>query len=193
MQKTMKTIVVTLLLVLGFNNVQAAKNFDVAVAKNQILMVELNDAQEGDMLTLLDVDGKVLFKEEQLGNKFQKSLSLELLSEGTYYLHLEDANTIYTKEIVKENSSVIVKKDSQIIFKPTFKQVKNQVKLSFTNPSEENTQVFVYNAKGEIVSSLRNSDLVLKKTFDFSEVPAGDYMIAVLTDSRSFYKSVSTK
>ena len=89
MQKTMKTIVVTLLLVLGYNNAQAAKNFDVAVAKNQILMVELNDAQEGDMLTLLDVDGKVLFKEEQLGSKFQKSLSLELLSEGTYYLHLE--------------------------------------------------------------------------------------------------------
>ena len=193
MQKTMKTIVVTLLLVLGYNNAQAAKNFDVAVAKNQILMVELNDAQEGDMLTLLDVDGKVLFKEEQLGNKFQKSLSLELLSEGTYYLHLEDANTIYTKEIVKENSSVIVKKDSQIIFKPTFKQVENQVKLSFTNPSKENTQIYIYDAKGNIVTALENNDLVLKKTFDFSNVPAGDYMIAVLTDSRSFYKSVSTK
>lgn len=192
MQRRMKAIVFTLLLVLGYN-VQAAKNFEVAVAKNQILKVELNDAQEGDMLTLLDVEGKVLFKEIHLSSNFQKSLSFELVPNGTYYLHLEDSNSVYSREIIKTGSSITVNKDSRIIFKPTFKQVNKQVRLSFTNPNKETTQVFVYDEKGNIVSSLENNDLVLKKTFDFSKITTGNYTVAILAGNRSFYKNVTIK
>ncbi|HIB36231.1 hypothetical protein [Mesonia sp.] len=192
MKKTIKTFVLSLLLVVGYN-AQAAKSFDVEVAKNQILMVELNDAQEGDMLTLLDTEGKVLFKEAQLSSKFQKSLSFELVPDGTYYLHLEDSNSVYSREITKTGSSISVNKDSRIIFKPTFKQVEKQVRLSFTNPNKENTQVFIYDEKGNIISSLENNDLVLKKTFDFSKIANGNYTVAVLAGSRSFYKNVTIK
>ncbi|SHI95043.1 Por secretion system C-terminal sorting domain-containing protein [Mesonia phycicola] len=192
MQRRMKTLVFTLLLIVGYN-VQAAKNFDVAVAENQILMVELDDAQEGDMLTLLDVDGKVLFKEAHLNNKFQKSLSLELVPDGTYFLHLEDESSIYAKQIEKKNNTVTIKSDSQIFFKPNFKQVDKQVKVSFTNPDQKNIQVYIFDANGEVVTTLVNNDLVLKKTFDFSAVPAGDYMLAVFSGDRSYYRTVSTK
>lgn len=192
MQRRMKTLVFTLLLIVGYN-VQAAKNFDVAVAENQILMVELDDAQEGDMLTLLDVDGKVLFKEAHLNNKFQKSLSLELVPDGKYFLHLEDESSIYAKEIEKKNNTITVKRDSQIFFKPNFKQVDKQVKVSFTNPDQKNIQVYIFDANGEVVTTLVNNDLVLKKTFDFSAVPAGDYMLAVFSGDRSYYRTVSTK
>mgnify|MGYP003681884971 CR=1 FL=1 len=192
MQRRMKTLVFTLLLIVGYN-VQAAKNFDVAVADNQILMVELEDAQEGDLLTLLDVEGKVLFKDAHLNNKFQKSLSLELVPDGTYFLHLEDENSIYAKEIEKKNNTITVKRDSQIFFKPNFKQIDKQVKVSFTNPDQKNIQVYVFDANGEVVTNIVNNDLVLKKTFDFSAVPAGDYMLAVFSGDRSYYRTVSTK
>ena len=192
MQRKMKTLVFTLLLIIGYN-VQAAKNFDVAVDENQNLRVELNDVQDGDMLTLIDVEGKVLYKELHLSNKFNKSLSLEEVPNGTYFLHLEDDNTIYAREILKTGNTVEIKNESQIIFKPTFKQVDNQVKLSFTNPNKANILLYVYDNEGNIVTAIENSDLVVKKTFDFSAVPAGDYMLAVFSGDRSYYRTVTTK
>ncbi|MBW2962081.1 T9SS type A sorting domain-containing protein [Mesonia aestuariivivens] len=192
MQKTIKTIVFTLLLIVSYN-ANAAKNFEVAVAKNQILMVELNDAQAGDMLTLLDAEGKVLFKEMNLTSDFQKQLSLEMVPDGKYFLHLEDENSIYAREIVKRKQTITVNEASKIIFKPTFKEENNQLKVAFTNPNEEIMHLYVYDEKGNIVTSLKNNDLVIKKTFDFSKVPAGNYMLAVVSSERSFYKSIRTK
>ena len=187
-----KTIVFTALLVLGYN-AQAAKDFNVAVAKNQILMVELNEVQEGDLLTLLDVDGKVLYKETNLNTNFQKSLSLAYVPDGTYFLNLEGMNTIFAREVVKNGNTVEVKKDSQIIFKPIYQQTDNVLKVSYTNPNKETVKAFVYDEKREIVSTLKNNDLVMKKTFDFSGVPAGNYMLAMFVGDRSYYKPVSTK
>ncbi len=192
MKRVIKTIVFTLLLIIGYN-VQAAKDFNVAVAKNQILMVELNEVQEGDLLTLLDVEGKVLYKEANLDTNFQKSLSLAYVPDGTYFLNLEGINTIFAREIVKKGNSVEVKKDSQIIFKPIYKQTDKVLKVSYTNPNKETVKAFVYDAKGNIVSAVKNNELVMKKTFDFSAVPAGDYMLAMFVGDRSYYKPVSTK
>lgn len=191
MKSVIKTTVLTLLLVIGYN-VQAAKDFNVAVAKDQILRVELNEVQEGDLLTLLDVEGKVLYKEANLNTNFQKSLSLVYVPNGTYFLNLEGINTIFAREIVKKGNKVEVKKNSKIIFKPIYKQTDKILKVSYTNPNKETVKVFVYDAAGNIVSALKNEDLVMKKTFDFSAVPAGDYILAMFVGDRSYYKPVNT-
>ena len=48
-----------------------------------------------------------------------------------------------------------------------------------------------YDADGNLMTTSTNNDLVVKKTFDFSEVPAGKYMIALTVGDRTITKTIT--
>jgi uncharacterized protein YxjI len=185
MEKTIKTLVIALFLMAGFQ--AEAKDLDVAIAKEQILRVGLEKVKKGDVLTLVDAEGKVLYREENLGSDLYKSLSLELVPDGKYFLRLEDSNSVYTKEILKKDKALNIQAGSKVIFKPKFIQDKSSVKLSYTNLAKENVHILVYDASGNVINKLEDDSHVVKKTLDFSTAPAGTYSIALISEDRNYY------
>ena len=63
--------------------------------------------------------------------------------------------------------------------------------VSFTNPGNEDAIFRVYDRNGNLMNSSTNNDLVIKKTFDFSEVPSGKYMISLTVGDRTITKTIT--
>ena len=189
MKNLLKVTVLVLALVLG--NIVNAKDIEVKVKKEQ-LVVSLENTQEGSSLILTDMSGEVLFKDTLMESSYKKALDLHSIPKGTYFLNFEKDDSIVTTVIRKDNDGVTVNKaSSKIFFKPFYKTLEDKVMVSFTNPGYENATFRVYDADGNLMTTSTNNDLVVKKTFDFSEVPAGKYMIALTVGDRTITKTIT--
>ncbi|UJH91819.1 hypothetical protein LZ575_03915 [Antarcticibacterium sp. 1MA-6-2] len=104
---------------------------------------------------------------------------------------MEKEHSFQTTEVTKTVSGIeLTGKSSRTIFKPQFKAEKNLVKVFLTNPGMKETSFVVYDKKGGLVNTIYCNDLIVKKTLDFSKVPAGKYTITVHVNGRSFTKEV---
>ena len=189
MKNLLRVTVLVLALVLG--NTLNAKDIEVKVKKEQ-LVVSLENTQGGSTLILTDMNGEVLFKDTLMKSSYKKALDLHSIPQGTYFLKLEKEDSIVTTVISKDNEGVTVNKaSSKIFFKPFYKTLEDKVMVSFTNPGYEKATFRVYDMEGNLMTSSTNNDLVVKKTFDFSEVPAGKYMIALTVGERTITKTIT--
>ena len=189
MKNLFKATVLVLVLVLG--NTLNAKDIEVKVSEEK-LVVELDNTQEGSTLILADMNGEVLFKDALMESSYKKALDLHSIPSGTYFLNFEKNDSILTTVITKDAEGVTVKKtESKIFFKPFYKTLEDKVLVSFTNPGYEDATFRIYDAEGTLMSSSTNNDLVVKKTFDFSEVPAGEYVISLKVGERTITKTIT--
>jgi len=189
MKNLFRTVV--LVLALGLVNTLSAKDIEVKV-KEEKLMVALDNTQEGSTLILTDMNGEVLFKDTLMETSYKKALDLHSIPKGTYFLNFEKEDSIVTTVINKNTDGVTVNKaSSKIFFKPFYKTLEDKVMVSFTNPGYEDATFRVYDAEGNLMTSSTNNDLVVKKTFDFSEVLAGKYIISLRVGDRTITKTIT--
>ena len=189
MKNLLRVTVLVLALVLG-NNV-SAKDIEVKANKEQ-LVVKLENTQEGSTLVLTDMDGEILFKDTLMESSYKKALNLHNIPSGTYFLKFEKNESIVTTVITKNDEGVNVNNaSSKIFFKPFYKTIEDKVMVSFTNPGNEDAIFRVYDRNGNLMNSSTNNDLVIKKTFDFSEVPSGKYMISLTVGDRTITKTIT--
>lgn len=184
-----------LVLTLVLSNTLLAKDIEVKVSEENRLVVELDNSQRGAEVVLTDVRGEILFKDYLQSSSYKKALDLNAIPKGTYFLSVEKEDSILTTVISKSNHGVIVNDEaSKIFFKPFFKTVEgNKVMVSFTNPQYEAANFKVYDDEGTEVASSVNTDLVVKKTFDFSNVPSGEYTISLRVGNHVVNKSLDVK
>ena len=191
----MKTLFKTLVLftmILTSLNVNAADGIAVTVNDNFYVNVAYTNAIEGAQIYLEDNTGERLFSEYAgaIPND-TKTLSLEELPVGKYYLIYEDDYAkSYTTISRKSDGLDIVSDESKTIFKPSYKVNDGIVLISFTNPKEVKTTTRVYDATGEIIESISNKELVVKQAFDLSALPAGSYKIGVSIGNDYFIKTI---
>ena len=180
-----------LLLVMGVE-MKAADDFDVRVSGNQMLTVELDKVEKGTILFFEDKNGEVLFQDRLANNgHYSKAFNLEVIPAGVYYLKLEKENSIQTTEVTKSQQGLKLSgKSSSIVFKPCFKVENKLVRVFLTNPGESTAYFNVYDRNGNLVHSLAYDDLVVNRTFDFSKVPAGEYIISVKVGGNTFHRTV---
>ncbi|WP_417887862.1 hypothetical protein [Zunongwangia sp.] len=193
MKNLLKISLLALTLVLS--NTLSAKDIDVKVNKENRLVVELANSQKGAELVLADIHGEVLFKDHLKSSSYKKALDLNEIPRGTYFLSVEKEGSILTTVISKSNRGVMINDEaSKIFFKPFFKTVDgNKVMVSFTNPKSQEVNFKVYDREGTEVASSVNTDLVVKKTFDFSKVPGGEYTISLRVGNQVINKSLDVK
>lgn len=174
---------------------KASGNLDVRVTDNQNLLVELGKVEEGTVLLLQDKNGEILFKDSILAkNSYRKILNLEVIPMGTYFFSLEKENRIQFTVLVKDSAGLKIKEDvSGVVFKPCYKMENDMVNFFLTNPKGERIEITVYDETGIEVGSTTSSNTVVEKTFDFSKVPAGNYMLQVNTKDRNFSKRLAVK
>lgn len=191
MKKAIRTIVAVLLLFVAAN-VNAADGLDLKINDQQNLVVELQGVESRAVLSLRDEYGTVIFKDQFLNqNNYSKTLSFEDLPNGSYSLTLDKEFTVSTSTIHKNGKNLIVDSEKyEFVFKPMFKTYGKKVLVYMANPTESNTEIEIYDLSGEQVGNLKTKDIVLKKTFDFTEVPSGEYTLKVKSGDHVFYKTL---
>ncbi|MDN3594273.1 T9SS type A sorting domain-containing protein [Zunongwangia endophytica] len=183
--------IAVLVLALVLTNTLSAKDIEVKINDDK-LVVELDHSQKGSTLVLTDTNGEVLFRDALMETSYKKALDLHTIPTGTYFLDFEKDDSILTTVITKNADGVTVNRSaSKIFFKPFYKTVEDKVLVSFTNPGYDNATFKVYDQSGNLMSSSTNNDLVVKKTFDFSEVPAGKYVIALKVAGHTITKTIT--
>ncbi len=190
MKNLIKQSVFAGLLWFGMTSV-TANNLKVEIFENQII-VELNNDPGGSTLYFKDQRGEILYREHlKPSSTYRKNLSLEVIPSGTYYLNLDFENKILSTVIIKnENGIRIQGRNSRIIFKPCFKVDGKKVSIFLTNTENKNSQVLIYDSNGILMESLATGSQDLRKTFDFSQVPPGDYLIQVKWGKHNYDKKI---
>ena len=184
MKKLFKTLVFALTLALTLN-ASAADGIAVTVNEDFQVKVEYTNA----------IDGERLYSEYagSVAND-SKTLSLEELPVGKYYLIYEDDYAKSYTTIKKEFKGLdIVKDESKTIFKPNYRVENDIVMISFTNPKEVKTTTRVYDESGAIIESMSDHNLVVKQALNFEELPAGNYRIGVSIGKDYFSKQIAIK
>lgn len=192
MKTTMKTLAMTLLL-LVFMNVKAADELDIRINDQQNLIVELQSIEKGAVLSLLDESGEVLFKDRFFNERtYSKILDFENLPDGKYSLKLDKEYSVATSVIRKTGKNITISKgEYSFVYKPVLKVDGYKVALYVANPEETFMHVEIYDKYGESVQYFKTKDLILKRTLDFSRVPAGSYTVTIKTSRNSFKKTLT--
>ncbi|RXG12983.1 hypothetical protein DSM03_108129 [Leeuwenhoekiella aestuarii] len=194
MKTSIKTLVLALTLAFSLN-ASAADGIAVTVNENFMVQVEYTNAIEGAQIYLEDGDGERLYTEYagSVAND-TKTLSLEELPVGKYYLIYEDDYAKSYTTIKKEYKGLdVIKDESKTIFKPNYKVQDDIVMISFTNPKEVKTTTRVYDENGSIIESLTDHNLVVKQALNFQELPSGNYRIGVSVGKDYFSKQIEIK
>lgn len=180
-------------LLLVSTKVKAAEGFDVKISGNRILTVELDETEEGAILFFQNKNGEILFRDSLfLKEGYTKAFDLEVVPNGTYYLSLEKECSILTTEIRKTALGLTLKeKSSPVVFKPQFLVENDSVKVFLTNPGLKEASFEVYDSNGSLIDTIVYDDLVVKKTFDFSRVPTGEFTIIVRVNGKTFSRKMS--
>ena len=194
MKSLLKTLVLFTAILLSLN-VNAADGIAVTVNDNFKVNVAYTNAIEGAQIYLEDAEGERLFSEYTgAAANDSKTLSLEELPVGKYYLIYED---VYAKSYTTISRTVngldIVSDEGKTIFKPSYKVDNGLVLISFTNPKEVKTITRIYNENGEIIESISNNNLIVKQAFDLNALPAGTYKIGVSLGEDFFTKEITLK
>lgn len=174
--------------------VNAAEKFSVEISNAAMVNVSLSKVSDGDKLSLKDYSGVVLYNvtldEMPLYNKF---FNFNNVPNGIYFIETEEAHTVKVTPIIKNESGVSLIKNSAItIFKPQIHVDKSVVKLMFNNTAKEPVTVKVYDNESRLLDEvIGNNEEILKKVYDFSKMPKGEYTFYVGQDGRSFVKKVS--
>lgn len=172
--------------------VAAADELDVKVANNQTLVVELDNVREGTVLVFKDTNGEVLFRDSLLKGTYRKSLSLEVVPNGVYYLSLDSENNILTNVVTKSDKGIFLTgKTPSIAFKPSYKIVEKKLQVFLTNPEKKSAKIKVLDSKGIVVGVLNEEDFIVNKTLDFSRVPSGDYTIEISLGDNQFTRAIT--
>lgn len=191
----MKKVINVIFLLAGLtvgNAIYAAGEVDLMIKENKTLIINLNDVEKGDLLSFTNKAGEILFKDSLLPNgSYSKSLNLEIVPRGIYYLNLEKGDHIQISVIEKTEGGIVIKDDfRRTLFKPCFKEEGKLVTVFLTSPRKAVTLLEVRDAQGTLVANERDSKYNFTRTLDFSEMPSGDYTISVRNGDRIYERVV---
>lgn len=192
MNTILKTSLSIILLIASFS-ADASRYFDVRVNSDDVIEIQIQGKENDGKLTFIDAKGEILFVDTNIAQPYLKKVSLRNLPKGNYTLSLENSSLVSYKSIHKTSTGIEIE-DAAVVFKPKFKVVNSnsrQVKVYFTNPTMEFTQMKVYDPEGNLMMDMKENDIVFKKTLDFTEVPSGEYSIAINSKGKSYYENLN--
>ncbi len=192
MKKTIKNLLFVLMMLLaGFVN--AADNLDLKVNDQQNLIVELEEIEDGTILSLMDTEGEILFKNRFFEERsYKKVLDLASLPEGVYMLKLDKKYSLSTSIIHKKGEEIIIDKNAyEFVFKPSFEVSGDEVAFFLANPASKKVIVEILDKDGKLVGSTTSREYVIKRILDFSNVNSGEYFVKVKIGKEKFTQKLN--
>ena len=187
MKKTFRNLLVVLFFVVTFKT-SANDGLDLKVNNEQGLIIEVQSNHQGAELILKDEQGEIVFKDfVSHKDNYTKILDFKNLPQGDYTFILDKQFSISTSVIKKKEENIEIDPESfNLIFKPLYRNDKGRVLLYLANPEENKVEIKIFDKFGVLVGEIKCKDVVVKRTLDFSEVPAGIYTVKIKTKTSNF-------
>lgn len=157
----------------------------------------LKDVKQGNLLSILDNNGIVLYKEQiQKTGIYTKGFDLTALPDGSYIFELDKDVEIKSIPFTVTSSTVEFEKDlEKSIFKPVTKIEDSRVLVSQLSLSEKPLSIEIYYAnKGEF--NLVHSETIegtkhIKRVYRLNGLETGKFKMVYTTEGRTFTKNIN--
>jgi len=193
----MKRVINLCLLALFFatsNVANAAGRVSVEITNSSMVTISLTEVTKGEKLFLKDYYGDIIFDVTlDATTNYQKYFDLGNVSDGIYFVETESLYEVKVTPLLKNQSGVSLINTSAItLFKPQINVEDNVVKVLFNNTKEEPINLTIYDNEGTLLEEIaENREKVLRRTYDFSNMPEGEYILYVTLKDRRFISKVS--
>jgi len=190
--KTIRTLILVLVASFATNYVMASGGLrvDFSDSENNATLVEMSNVVNTHFeINLKDKFGNRIYSFEtaEPSNLLKKKFDFSYLEDGTYWFSVDINNEKTLKKLNIEKGSVTIEKIRKSI-QPHFTKDGELLKLSFLNPHQEGTNLYVYSAnKGLLAQADLGKDFAIHKAVDLSEFRYGDYHV-VLTNEWDIYE-----
>lgn len=157
-------------------------------SKNSIDLV-INDVYSTTIITLKDAQNNILFEQSiEETEKFAKSLNLEQLPDGDYFIEIDNNTKVKIMPVSIKNDIVNVSEsEMNEQFKPVVNEKDAMVYISQFSPTEAPLSVFIYNETNELIyTDVLKGKMDLGKVFDFSDSMEGQYHIYLESNGMSY-------
>jgi len=192
----MKNLGKNLLLVIllfGTMSMKANTNSEDSEIKRSVTILKYTHVKEGNKITIKDIYGVVLYDEAiQTDGKYIKGFDLTTLPKGNYTFELDKGLEIQVKPFtVKAGKVYFLKGESHTIYKPVIRKKNGLVFVSQLTFDEEVEIEILNNTNNILYAELVDTNIELRKIFDFSELPFNDYTVIIKTQNRRFINHIT--
>lgn len=194
MKTQIKKIILGVSIILFTSGVAMATDASIRVTGNKSFELTLTNLNDNTQLVMKNKNGQVLY-EETIANKesYYKAFNAELLTEGNYYVSVEDAVSVKTVLIALENGKLEFD-PTKIVdrFKPMIMTKGSILYVNYFSPDKSPLAVSIYDKNGQLVYEEElTGKTTMGKGFDFSKSPKGEYTIALESNGKYYSHQVS--
>jgi hypothetical protein len=182
--KTTKTILAMVLAGLLGTTAMASGNLRVNIApgNNEMADVAISNVKMSTFkIDVTDEYGEIIFSKETKSpaNNYKRSYDFSRLEDGTYFFTVKvDNESTETKFDIENGEMKIIEEKKRI--DPVFIMDNKQLKLSYLNFGQENTNLYVYDRNRNLVYEKDlKSGFVTQHGVDFSKAPRGNYEVVL--------------
>ncbi|MEL0455183.1 hypothetical protein WJN01_03000 [Flavobacteriaceae bacterium SZ-1-7] len=177
--------------------VSFANENDKSVVKDDIkkTAVTLTNVKVGDLLTIKDYNGLVLYKESiEASGIYQKGFDLSALPNGDYFFEVDkDMEIKILPFTVKAKKVTFLREKETSVFKPYIKQKDDMLFISKLSLSLEPLKIKIYsdnNSEYEMVySDVIEDTKTIEKAYKLKK--GGDYKIVLSSNERTYTKFIN--
>lgn len=197
MKNVIKTVKKCILIVTVFASMQISAN----EISTRIVNIDakstsftLNNVKVGDLLTIKDYDGVVLYKELiKNSGTYKKGFDLSALPNGDYFFEIEKDFEIKIIPFTVNTKNVVFNKENEATsFKPLVTQKNNLLVISKLNPAFEAVKIKIYsniNNEHELLYTENIEDS--QKVERVYKLEKGNYFIVINSDNKEFTKFIN--
>lgn len=176
----------------SFANTKEELTFKDDIKKTALI---LNNVKSGDLLTIKDYNGLILYKELiSTAGVYKKGFDLSALPDGDYFFEVDKFIEIKTIPFtVKSNRTVFHKEKESSVFKPYIKHKDGSVLITKLAPKLEPLKIKIYadyNSEYTLIfSDVVENTKTIEKAYKLEK--GKDYKIEISSDSRTYTKFIN--
>ena len=181
-----------LLLASGFTATanESEREISLTTEKKKAVVLQMKNIEAGTQISLIDEEGKLLFKDKAASNQYGKVFNLNQLEEGQFYLEIESAEKLEVMSIqVTETEASLNSQAELVIEKPVVKIADGTMKVYF-GENETVCGMKIYDNLGSVAFKDQIGSAQMKR-YDISKLAGGKYEIQFTAKGRKFYHTVS--
>lgn len=187
--KTRKTILALILAGLFGTTTMATGNLRVNIApgNNEMADVAISNLKMSTFkISVTDEYNDVIFNKETKSpaNDYKRSYDFSRLEDGNYFFTVKvDNETTETKFDIERGKMEIIEEKKWI--DPVFVLNDKQLKLSYLNFGQENTNLYIYDKNRNLLHEKDlKSDFVIQHGIDFSKALRGNYEVVLSSGNK---------
>ncbi len=202
MIKTTRTTKVGILMLALLTNLSIfANNVSLFAIKNDAEKTEitLGKVKKGNLLSIKNSNGVILFKESLLDNEtYKKEFDLTILPNGVYSFELDKGLTISTIPFTVKSNLVTFNKTKEVTFYKPIARFDNELvyisKLAL-NKAPLKIEIYFTSFKSDnrelMLTETLTDPEIIKGVYKLSGVGLGTYKIKMITEGRTFVKYIN--